>query len=134
MEKVLIIDGRARVLPSSLAARYAKKAILQGKEVEYRKAQINDCVESHYGILMEDCFYEKIPSSELEELPGFFWFMKWDIMGKKLMNPSVAFPIKKSMRRGKLHIMLQGEWVRANICTNHILFKGENNHGKISVL
>jgi hypothetical protein len=131
MEKVLIIDGMARVLPSSLAARYAKKAILQGKKVEYRDVRVNDDVEKHYGILMEDCFYEKIQNNEL---PGYFWFVKWDIMGKKLVNPSVPFPIEKSMRRGKLHIMLQGEWVRANICTNHILFKGENNHGKISVL
>ena len=127
MEKILIIDGRARVLPSSLAARYAKKAILQGKKVEYREAQVNDEIEKHYGILTEDSFYEKIPSGELGELPGFFWFKKWDVIGKKLVNPSVPFPIKKSMRRGKLHIMLQGEWVRANICTTHILFKGENH-------
>lgn len=127
MEKILIIDGRARVLPSSIAARVAKKAILQGKSVEYRRAQVNDEIEKHYGILMEDTFYEKIPNNELAELPGHFWFRKWDIMGKKLMNPSVAFPIEKSMRRGKLHILLQGEWVRANLCTTHILFKGENN-------
>lgn len=123
MEKVLIIDGRAQVLPSSLAARYAKKAILQGKEVEYRQAQVNDKIEKHYGIIIEDNFYEKIPNNELAELPGHFWFRKWDIVGKKLMNPSIAFPIEKSMRRGKLHIMLQGEWVRANVCSTHILFK-----------
>lgn len=123
MEKVLIIDGRARVLPSSIAARVAKKAILQGKTVEYRRTYVNDEIEKHYGILMEDTFYEKIPNNELAELPGHFWFRKWDIIGKKLINPSVAFPIKKSMRRGKLHIMLNGEWVRANICTTHILFK-----------
>lgn len=123
MEKILIIDGRTRVLPSSLAARYAKKAILQGKSVEYRNVWVNDDVEKHYGILMEDCFYEKISNNELAELPGFFWFRKWDIMGKKLVNPSVAFPIEKSMRGGKLRIMLEGEWVRANLCTTHILFK-----------
>ena len=132
MEKVLIIDGKAMVLSPSLAARYAQKAILQGKKVEYRDVRVNDDVEKHYGILMEDCFYEKISNNELAELPGFFWFRKWDILGKKLMNPSIAFPIEKSMRRGKLHIMLQGEWVRANLCTNHILFKGENKH-EISV-
>lgn len=123
MEKVLIIDGKTRVLPSSLAARVAKKAILQGKKVEYREAKISDDIQKHYGIIMEDTFYEKIPNNELAELPGHFWFRKWDIIGKKLINPSVAFPIKKSMRRGKLHIMLQSEWVRANKCSTHILFK-----------
>jgi hypothetical protein len=123
MEKVLIIDGRAQVLPSSIAARVAKKAILQGKSVQYRNASINDDIEKHYGIIIEDTFYEKIPNSKLAELPGYFWFVKWDIMGKKLVNPSVPFPIEKSMRRGKLHIMLQGEWVRANLCKTHILFK-----------
>lgn len=123
MEKVLIIDGKTRALPSSLAARVAKKAMLQGKTVEYRDVRVNDDVEKHYGILMEDSFYERIPNNELAELPGHFWFRKWDIMGKKLMNPSVAFPAEKSMRRNKLHILLQGEWVRANVCTTHILFK-----------
>jgi len=123
MEKILIIDGRARVLPSSVAARVAKKAILQGKEVEYRRAQVNDDVEKHYGILMEDTFYEKIPNNELAELPGHFWFRRWSVTGKKLINSSVPFPIEKSMKRGKLHIMLQGELVRANLCTTHILFK-----------
>lgn len=127
MEKILIIDDRARVLPSSIAARMAKKAILQGKTVEYRRAQVNDEIEKHYGILVEDCFYEKIPNNELAELPGHFWFRKWDVTGKKLINPSVPFPIEKSMRRNKLHILLDGEWVRANICTTHILFKGENH-------
>lgn len=121
MEKILIIDGRARVLPSSIAARYSKKAILQGKAVQYKEAAINDGIEKHYGIVVENVFYEKV-SSDID-LPGYLWFVKWDIMGKKLINPSVPFPIEKSMRRGKLHIMLQGEWVRANICTNHILFK-----------
>jgi hypothetical protein len=121
MEKILIIDGRARVLPSSIAARYAKKAILQGKAVQYKEAAINDGIEKHYGIVVENAFYEKV-SSDID-LPGYLWFVKWDIMGKKLINPSVPFPIEKSMRRGKLHIMLQGEWVRANICTTHILFK-----------
>jgi len=122
-EKILIIDGKTRVMSSSIAARVAKKAILQGKTIEYRRVQINDEVEKHYGILTEDSFYEKIPNNELAELPGHFWFRKWDIIGKKLINPSVAFPIKKSMRRGKLHIMLQSEWVRANKCSTHILFK-----------
>lgn len=127
MEKILIIDGRAQFLSPSLAAKAAKKAILQGKAVQYKEAAINDGIEKHYGILMEDSFYEKIPNNELAELPGHFWFRKWDVTGKKLINPSVPFPIEKSMRRGKLHIMLQGEWVRANVCTTHILFKGENN-------
>jgi hypothetical protein len=105
----------------------AKKAILQGKEVEYRRVYVNDNVEKHYGILTEDSFYEKIPNNELPELPGHFWFRKWDVTGKKLINPSVPFPIEKSMRRGKLHVLLNGEWVRANKTTTHILFKGENN-------
>lgn len=120
-EKILIIDGKAQVLPPSLAAKAAKKAVLQGKAVQYKEAAINDGIEKHYGIIVENAFYEKV-SSDID-LPGYLWFVKWDIMGKKLINPSVPFPIEKSMRRGKLHIMLNGEWVRANLCTTHILFK-----------
>lgn len=121
MEKILIINGKVQVLPPSLAAKAAKKAVLQGKAVQYKEAAINDGIEKHYGIIVENAFYEKV-SSDID-LPGYLWFVKWDIIGKKLINPSVPFPIEKSMRMGKLHIMLQGEWVRANLCTNHILFK-----------
>lgn len=121
-EKILIIDGKTQVLSPSLAAKAAKKAILQGKALQYREVKVNDNVEKHYGIIIDNEFYEKIPSAEIMEIPDAFWFRKWDIVGKKIVNPRVLFA-QKSMRRGKLHIMLQGEWVRANKCTTHILFK-----------
>ena len=114
--KVLIIDGSPESCQTpKIAAMYASRAILAGKSVEYRELEdVQAPVEKHLGLVNNGKFYEKLKDSLMPEIAGFWWFREWELEDNNIFSPKAPVPVMKSIKRGKLHILLNGEQIRAN--------------------
>jgi hypothetical protein len=101
--KILMINGSPEpTMTTQDAARRAAIAILSGKTVEYKELSTVSKVSKKLGIQTEAGFFEKVPI----EMPPQFWAFK--------TPAGDIVPVMKSMKRGKLHILIAGAWHRAS--------------------
>lgn len=126
MKKVLIIDGNPIIGLSIEEMTELLSSALQSN-LEFSYLPVIEQKEEYpvHGFIYNGVFYEW--NGKDETVNTIRNFTLWDIIGNKLYNPIPGCAMT-AMRRGKLHMNIEGKWLRANIIRLHNEFEKDSGY------